>query len=620
MCGISGFCDFNKFSSIEDLKMMGNKMIHRGSDNFGVSFTELSNFNIGFAHNRLSIIGLSENSNQPFFSNCGNYILCYNGEVYNFKEIQKELIKKGYDFNTSSDTEVILYALIEWGNKAINKFIGMFAFTFYNKKEEKLLIVRDRAGVKPLYYSYKNDLFLFSSELSGIRSHPKFDKSISKEALGLYFQYGYVPSPHSIYKTAKKLKPGSYLELNLKTKKETHITYWNVNDFYYNQIVLSKDEIQNELEKILISSFNYRMISDVPVGVFLSGGYDSSIVTAIIQANQTEKLKTFTIGFEEDEWDESKYADKVAKYIGTDHKLEICSTNEALSVIDLIPEILDEPLADQSVIPTFLVSKMAKKSVKVALSADGGDESFGGYNRYKSITEKFKKYRSISKTGIHNIGNAIIPNSKLKRKIELMNALSKNMSTYGGMVAKKFHDDDINKLIGAHSKTHESNFNSQQSFSTNDPLNDLMALEYKTYMTDNCLTKVDRCSMSVTLEVREPLLDHRIIEFAAGLSSHQKCKKQPKDILKQIAHKYLPKELMDRPKMGFSVPLSKWLKNELKELVSYYTNEDSINNEGIISFRYVNKIKTDFLSHQSAYNTQKLWSIIVFRMWYEKWK
>ena len=393
MCGITGFIDYNKRTKDDVIIRMTNSLHHRGPDDNGTFFDQKDNYNIGLGQTRLSILDLSPNGRQPMFFR--KWIIIFNGEIYNFKEIGKQLIGAGYELISGSDTEVILKAFDYWGIEAVHKFIGMFAFVIYHQEKETIHIFRDRAGVKPLFYYYNNGLLLFGSELKSFHQHPNFEKRINQDNLALFLQYNYVPTPYSIFDNTHKLDPGSYIKIELKKQTFEIHKYWSI-ESVYNQpkLNISYSEAKEELEQLLINAFSYRMVSDVPVGMFLSGGYDSSAVAAILQANSKDRLKTFTIGYEENEFDESRYAKMVANHIGSEHYLKIIRPNDVGAVLQKLPFIYDEPFADNSVVPTILVSQFAREHVKVALSGDAGDEIFAGYNKYD---------RSISLTNLPNV-------------------------------------------------------------------------------------------------------------------------------------------------------------------------------------------------------------------------
>ena len=399
MCGIAGFIDFNKKSNQELLVNMTDTLEHRGPDDKGYKIWNTEKAAIGFGHRRLSIIDLSPLGHQPMYSKNGRWSIVFNGEIYNYKEIQTELIQIGYEFASNSDTEVILNAFDCWGKQAVHKFIGMFAFALYDMKEQKIHIYRDRAGVKPVYYYWKDNLFLFASELKAFHQHPNFHKDIDVDAVALYFSYTYIPAPYTIFKDTHKLIPGHFLTIDLDSQKITTEKYWDVYDYYAKPALkISKEEAKEETKNLLKSACEYRMVADVPVGVFLSGGYDSSIVTALLQQDRTEKIKTYTIGYADKRFNEATYAKEVATLLGTDHTEYYCPVQDAVDILLTQPHYYDEPFWDSSAIPTTIVSKLARQSVTVALSADGGDEIFAGYHRYDFIVRQQKYLKYVLRT------------------------------------------------------------------------------------------------------------------------------------------------------------------------------------------------------------------------------
>lgn len=628
MCGIAGFVDFNKNVSKEILKNMTDVLHHRGPDDSGYSFFNNENTNIGLGHRRLSVLDLSTHGHQPMAHE--NLEIVYNGEVYNFKEIRKELEKYNYSFESDSDTEVILKAYHKWGIKAVDRFNGMFAIGIYDRENEKLILIRDRAGIKPLYWYWQNDTLLFSSELKSFHKFPSFKKEINTNSLSLYLQYGYILQPHTIFKNTYKVKSGYFLEIDLFSKNIEEKKYWDVLDYYNKpKLSISREEATNTLEDLLKSSFNYRMVSDVPVGVFLSGGYDSSAVAAIIQSQSRAKLKTFTIGFHEKGFNEAPYAKEVANHLGTEHTEYYCTQKEAADIIPSLSEIYDEPFADASAIPTILVSKIAKNDVTVALSADGGDEAFAGYGKYVrsmkylNILQKnyiIKKFLKISFPVAIEMNLLGIDRKKQLERI--IDTLKKKDTESILKLMRYWNENAIDNLLIDKTSSLQTYFDTESDISdTNDEINKMLAIDYKTYMVDDVLTKVDRATMSVSLEGREPLLDYRIIEFAAQLPSSYKLNQgNTKDILKNVVHRYIPKKIMDRPKMGFGVPLEYWFKDELKELIEYYLDKNRLQKENIFNTVEIENLKKEYYKNSAGNDTaQSIWKILMFEMWYEKW-
>jgi len=632
MCGIAGFIDFHKKSTKSNIQSMIEPLNHRGPDGEGTSLYKSKNAIIGFGHKRLSIIDLSQAGKQPMTLN--HLHITYNGEIYNYQEIKNELLKLGHRFNGESDTEMILHAYKEWGIKAVERFIGMFAIALFDEKTKEVVFIRDRAGVKPLFYYQKNDLILFSSELKSFHEHPEFEKKLDLNAVAAYMQYGNVPTPHCIFKNCAKIKPGYYLKINLENKSQEEIQYWNVYDFYNQpKLNLSFSEAKIQTKEILKSAFNYRMVADVPVGVFLSGGYDSTTVTSLIQSESTTKLKTFTIGVPDIGLNEAPYARDIAEHLGTDHTEINCTEEEAIEMIKDLPFFYDEPFADSSAIPTTLVSKAARKDVTVALSADGGDEIFGGYNRYdymhrygKTLNSIPKAMRKILVGAMGNISSEKIP--VLKNKYNFHNRYEKLKTVLNDpsekeimlSLSQQFNDEQMKSVMKSEFKNLATMFQSKEMLEDfKSPLSYMMAIDFQTYMLDDILQKVDRATMSNSLEGREPMLDHRILEFAAQLPDEYKYQNGiKKRILREITHDYIPKELLDRPKMGFAIPIAKWLKNELREHLEEYLNEDRIEKQGIFNWAFIAKLKNNFYGGRKEYDA-KLWYFLMFQMWHERW-
>jgi len=632
MCGIAGFIDFHKKSTTSNIQSMIEPLNHRGPDGEGVSLFKSKNAIIGFGHKRLSIIDLSQAGKQPMALN--HLHITYNGEIYNYQEIKNELLELGHHFNGESDTEMILHAYTEWGIKAVERFIGMFAIALFDEKKQEVVFIRDRAGVKPLFYYQKNDLILFSSELKSFHEHPEFEKKLDLNAVAAYMQYGNVPTPHCIFKNCGKIKPGHYLKINLENKSQQEIQYWNVYDFYNQpKLNLSFPEAKIQTKELLKSAFNYRMVADVPVGVFLSGGYDSTTVSSLIQAESTARLKTFTIGVPDIGLNEAPYARDIAKHLDTDHTEINCTEQEAIEMIKDLPFFYDEPFADSSAIPTTLVSKAARKDVTVALSADGGDEIFGGYNRYdfmhrygKTLNSIPKAVRKILVGAMGNISSEKIP--VLKDKYNFHNRYEKLKTVLNDpsekeimlSLSQQFNDEQMKSVMKSEFTSLPTMFQSKEMLEDfKSPLSYMMAIDFQTYMLDDILQKVDRATMTNSLEGREPMLDHRILEFAAQLPDEYKYQNGiKKRILREITHDYIPKELLDRPKMGFAIPIAKWLKNELRDHVEEYLNEDRIEKQGIFNWGFITKLKMDFYKGRKEYDS-KLWYFLMFQMWYERW-
>ena len=632
MCGIAGLIDYRISSCGSILSSMANAVTHRGPDGSGSYFVGNDLVQIGLGHRRLSILDLSTAANQPLFFD-GLHII-FNGEIYNYAEIRSELISLGHSFTTHSDTEVILHAWREWGEASITNWRGMFAIAIYDEKVDELILIRDRPGVKPLHYYWHNDLFLFGSELKSLLAHPAFVREINPASTALYLQYGHVPSPHCIFRHTHKLLPGHILRFKISERGFSTKSYWSVYDHYNKpKLTISLPDAIEVTERILADSFRYRMVADVPVGVFLSGGYDSTCVTALLQKQQTEKLKTFTIGVTDAKLDEAPFARQIAEQLGTDHTEYYCSTKEVLDIIPALPYYYDEPFADSSAIPTILVSRLAREKVTVALSADAGDEIFAGYNRYDYINRYAKRIQAIPKfmrKGMSELMGLIsseqIPYFKntinFHSRYEKFKNLLQDPSV--GELMKNlnqiFTESDARALMRVPIQfptTCYSSHSLQPEYY--DDLSYMMAVDYETYMLDDILVKVDRATMSASLEGREPFLDQHIIEWAAQLPSDYKYHKgQKKYILREIVHKYIPKSLMNRPKMGFAIPIEDWLINDLRHLVEWYLSTAALNSHGLFNNQEVQKIKNKFLNGETN-QYQKVWHLLMFQMWHSRW-
>ncbi len=637
MCRISAIVEFNSHIdyNISDINTaMRDTMACGGPDDVGSFIEKQSSYNLAFGHRRLSIIDVSAAGHQPMFTKDDAIVITYNGEMYNYEEVKLELVNMGASFTTHSDTEVILQAYKFWGMDFIQQFIGMFSMLLYDKNLRLLFAIRDRAGVKPLYYYNRDNVFLFGSELKSFHPHPLFKKEINTDALGLYLKFGYIPAPHTIFKNTFKIMPGHYCKLDLQKKTLTDVTYWSVTEVYKQPLITktSLPEIITETEKILISASNYRMVADVPVGVFLSGGYDSSLVTALLQKDRTEKIKTFTIGFHEEKFNEAPHAKRVAEHLDTDHTEYYCTQKDALEIIPTLAHIYDEPFGDSSAIPTTLVSRIAGKNVKVALSADGGDEVFGGYDKYTSIINFKKKLVGIPQSVTISTGKLLdlfqaetllsFANERFGSRAGKFTKLlqSQNMGEILYWISNNYTNKQLQKLLQKKIKTIPTNFDVFKQFiNGNDEINAMLAIDYITYLPDDILTKVDRATMSIGLEGREPLLDHRLLEWMAQIPGNYKIRNgEKKYILKQIVHRYIPKSIMDRPKMGFGVPITIWFKKELKEYFEHYLGPARLGEHDLFNNKIIQKKKQLFYDGNNTL-VSELWYLLMFQMWYEKW-
>ena len=634
MCGLVGFISSNRQNSV--VESMLEVLRYRGPDDTGTLVEAVADSFVHLGQNRLSIQDVSKKGHQPFVSDCGNYILVFNGEVYNFKIIREELETLGQKFVSGSDTEVILYAYKHWGMDCLEKFIGMFAFAILDKIEQKTFLVRDRAGVKPLYYHVGETEFLFASELKSFHQHPGFVKRLNKEVLPYYFQFGYIPAPHTIFENTYKLLPGHYVEIDINDSEPIDfkvIKYWDVEEFYKKDKFTDNEEaILSNLEDLITDSVNLRMISDVPVGVFLSGGYDSTLVTALLAQNKQRKLHTFTIGFEDKKYNEAEHAKTIAKYFGTEHSELYISNQDLLDKVSDVPFHYDEPFADSSALPTMMVAELAKKDVTVALSADGGDEVFCGYSKYFMLQKFESVFASSLKKNTVNALMKVIPakmvgaiNSLLPKSKRFTNIEDKYAKFKRAMSAKSLSDMFCNASSYVNPQQVKQflkikpelfgtfDFEPELSF-----IDNMMLTDYRSFMVDDVLVKVDRACMSNSLEGREPLLDHRIIEFMAQVPNKLKYKnKQGKYLARQILYKHIPAEVVDKPKSGFQIPLVNWLKNELKPLVENHFQSDKLDAD-IFNTEELLKLKSRFYAGDNSL-ANVLWFVLMFQMWREQW-
>lgn len=627
MCGIVGFVDYRARMNKSILTEMTDSMYHRGPDGSGYQVWNQQKCNVGLGHRRLSIIDLSEHNSQPM--QYKHLHIVFNGEIYNYQEIKSELAELGHSFQTSGDTEVILAAYDEWGSKCVDRFIGMFAIALFDMDKHQLVLIRDRAGVKPLYYYHHDGLFLFASELKAFHKVPNLQLDINKKALALYMQLGYIPTPYCIFDHCQKLDQGSIMVMDLEQNEISKHCYWSIYNTYKNKTSNIKiEEAIERLDGLLTSAFQYRMVADVPVGVFLSGGYDSSIVTGILQHNTSQRIKTYTIGFEDEKYNEALHASAVANYLDTDHTSYICTEHEAKEIVSELPYYYDEPFGDTSAIPTILVSRLAKQDVTVALSADGGDEIFAGYKKYKSLLSHISKVNKIPRR-LKPIASTLLKTDKtslLGRSARMRSKMSQYLKDSSpqnilNIYSMRIDNSERNGLLrGIDLNSLQSILYEKSLDHKSSTLSQLLATDYHSYMCDDILTKVDRAGMSCSLEGREPLLDHRIVEFAATLPDEYKIQNgQLKYILKMITHRYIPQEIMDRPKMGFGIPVLEWLKNDLSHMIDIYLDEERLAKQGIFDSKMVKEAVLRFRNAKVLSDFEWLWFLISFQMWYEKW-
>ncbi len=624
MCGIAGFTRyFDPTGDLSSLVRMGDKIAHRGPDAHG----EYLDDGVGLCHRRLSIIDLSTAGNQPMFSEDGNLVIVFNGEIYNYLELRKDLEEKGYEFKTKTDTEVILALYKFEGARCLDKLCGMFAIALWDKHKQELFLARDRLGKKPLYYYHNKKQFVFASEIKSILEIESVPKKIRHDAIYDFFVYQYVPESKSIFKNIHKLKPGHFLTINKNGIKVQQ--YWDVK--FKPQSTSNEDEITEGLLDVIDTCTKQRMISDVPLGAFLSGGVDSSGIVALMAKNSEKPVVTCSIGFDSKKFDEVKYAKQVADQYGTTH-YELTVKENILDNLNHLVGFFDEPFADPSLVPTFFVSQLAKTKVTVALAGDGGDENFAGYSKY-SVDKIENDLRGKVPDFIReNLFPPLInPLQRsnirtLNRAGTLLDAMSKHPAE-GFYLTNTFMtdamwnriaNDDLKKEInGYHPSTQSIDF--YNAADADDHLSRVLYTDIKTYLVGDILVKVDRMSMANSLEVRAPILDHRVVEYAASIPSSLKLnQKEKKYILKKSFSPLLPPDILYRKKMGFSVPLAHWLRNELKS-----TAEEKLfhSDNGLSNYFKSAEIKNIWLEHQQQIkdHSATLWSLLMFEFWWQKY-
>lgn len=627
MCGICGYIS-NEQVSLEQLNAMNDTMFHRGPDDHGAELFDIriesmnTSFTIGMAQRRLSILDLSPLGHQPMHSKDDSVIVVFNGEIYNFMELKEEL--KQYEFTSTCDTEVIIAAYLEWGIQCVERLNGMFAIAIFDRKRDEFYLVRDRIGKKPLYYWYQEQKLVFASELKPLMVYPGFEKKIRTDILGRYLYHQYINAPDSIFEEVFKLEPGGVLKYKngqIKTWK-----YWDVNEAYHRQKAIGApayEEAKEELKSILKDAVKNRMIADVPLGTFLSGGYDSSLITALAQESQTVPVKTFSIGFEDKSFNEAIYARKIAKHLGTDHTELYIGEKEMYDLVESIPKYYDEPFADSSQIPSMLVSALAREKVTVALSGDGGDEFFCGYNIYPLIgqAQKLDALGSLTYWGLTLPGiKRLRLMNKLPMKVQIIaNNRDKETKTqfgsenYFSLVSRMIKGETLPVRYAVESMYHEKNWQERR-----------MLLDMDTYLPGDILCKVDRASMKYSLETRCPILDTNVMEYSLRLPHEYKSKDGiKKRILKDIAYDYIPKELLDRPKVGFAVPLDRWLRGPLKDQLIDLSGKEMLEEQGIFDTECIKGLLDYYLLEgdkgpATGENYSKfVWSYFVFQKWYE---
>jgi asparagine synthase (glutamine-hydrolysing) len=640
MCGIAGFLNRLAHNNTDQLRSlvtgMTDAIAYRGPDDSGFWADPAAGIALG--HRRLSIIDLSAFGHQPMAGANGDLMIVFNGEVYNFQELRTGLEGLGFRFRGHSDTEVMLAAIEQWGlDASVRRFNGMFAFALWDRDKHELSLCRDRLGKKPLYYGWCGNTFLFGSELKALRAHPAFNAEIDRNAVALYLRLGYIPAPYSIYRGIYKLSAGTHLTVGTEDSggNPAPVAYWSAREAAERGVrnrIAGFDDAIGELDALLRSAVGLRMIADVPLGAFLSGGIDSSLVVSLMQALGSQPVKTFCIGFEEHTHNEAIHARAVAKHLGTDHTEMILTPAQALDIVPRLPRMFDEPFADSSQVPTFLVSEMARRDVTVSLTGDGGDELFAGYSAYTSSMRFFEKYgslpmpvRSSAAWLMHGLSqslwNRILPGNGVSTGGARIHRLASTLrqpteeTIYRNL---RSHWEDPESVVLGSSEP-PTPFTTGESAGLGNMTEKMMLLDSLVYLPDDILVKVDRASMAVSLEARCPLLDYRLFEFAWRVPLEFKQRNgKGKWILRELLNRYIPREIVDRPKSGFAIPVAKWLRGPLRGWAEELLNERRLRQQGIVDAAAV---RHTWEEHLAGYDwSERLWAVLMLESWIEESK
>lgn len=628
MCGIYGYVSSRGGIQPEILRRMGDTLRHRGPDDEGEWIQHSEELAVALGHKRLSIIDLTSAAKQPISDEDGKIWLTYNGEIYNFRELRSELAAKGHTFKSTSDGEIIVHLYEEMGAACLERLKGMFAFALWDETQQSLFLARDRIGKKPLHYAIYDGGIAFASEIKALLKHPQVVKEIDLSALNKYLTFEYVPAPATIFKSIKKLEPGHYL--SYQNGKSEIKKYWDIPLADYPIGFKTEDEYAEELRDILERAVRSRLVADVPVGVFLSGGIDSGVIAALA-AKADRKIECFSIGFDEPSFDESSHAKSIAKALGLNHRLKIFNTREMLDNLDELPNFLDEPLADASILPFYLLSKVASERLKVALSGDGGDELFAGYPTYQA--HRIITYYDLLPETLKNSVKALaawlpVSHGNISTDFKIKQFLRGAgvspeirffmwMGSFTESEKKGLLSSDVRAAL-AHENTYEDVFAYIRESGLNKDLERILYLSMKLYLQDDILVKVDRAAMANGLEVRCPLLDQELVEFACRLPMQYKLHGlKTKYLLKKAAAGILPDSIINRKKKGFGIPISKWLTGELKSYMLDYLGEERIKRQGYFNYPYIKGLIDDHL-HKRKDHRKLLWTLLIFQIWHDR--
>ena len=625
MCGIAGFwnesgsggCDITAWGDA-----MNETLRHRGPDDKGLWVDAATG--VVLAHRRLAIVDLSPGGHQPMVSHCGRQVIVFNGEIYNFQELRRDLEKDGHRLVSTSDTEVLVNACALWGlEHTLSRLNGMFAFALWDRSKRTLTLARDRVGEKPLYYGWIGDTFLFGSELKALHGHPAFTGQLDRRSLANFMRLGYIPAPQSIYQNIFKLRSGHYLTVSTPRQPVAQQCYWNIRKVVegarQQSFAGSLQEAEDQLHELLKDSIRLRMLADVPVGAFLSGGVDSSLIVALMQAAATSDVKTFTIGFEEASHNEGHFASVIARHLGTKHMQLDLPAAEALEAIPLMASTYDEPFADPSQIPTFLVSRLARTEITVSLSGDGADELFGGYQEYVVSSRRWRTLKGLS---------AVRP--LMRGCVRGMNALTQGQFRDLGEILEASAPEALHHFYSSRWKRpadlmpgtieYQTAFMDPSSWaSTLGDTERMMYMDLVNYLPEDILTKLDRASMAVSLEGRVPFLDHRLVEFAWRLPLDFKIHDgQGKRLLRSILARYVPPHLFERPKMGFNLPLRQWLRGPLRPWAEELLDETKLRQQCIFDPVFLRQEWKDYLNGREQ-SASPLWGVLMFQAWHHEW-